>query len=266
MMEWMLYLAAGALAGAMAGLLGIGGGFIIVPVMLFLLPLSGVSDAYLMHAAIGTSLATICVTSVVSFRAHHSRGSVDWPYVKLLAPGILVGAFLSGVVADFLSSSVLAVIFALGAVLMAIQIWLAKQPEQAPDKPSRSAVFITAAAIGCGSGLVGIGGGSLVVPYLHYLGEKITRCVGTAAACGLPIALAGTSSYVVMGWDARMPDFSFGYIYLPGFLGIIIASSLTAPLGVKLAHKLPAQKLKKVFAVFLFLVGIHIALKQLNIF
>lgn len=260
----MLYLAAGALAGVMAGLLGIGGGFIIVPVMLFLLPLSGVSDAFLMHAAIGTSLATICVTSIVSFRAHHNRGSVDWPYVKLLAPGIVLGALLSGVVADFLSSSVLSLIFALGAVLMAIQIWLAKQPQVAPESPARYKVFITASAIGCGSGLVGIGGGSLVVPYLHYLGEKITRCVGTAAACGLPIAVAGTASYVVMGWDADMPELSLGYIYLPGFLGIIIASSLTAPFGVRLAHKLPADKLKKIFAVFLLLVGLQIAFKQLS--
>ena len=202
--------------------------------------------------------------TIVSFRAHHKRGSVDWPYVKLLAPGIVLGALLSGVVADFLSSSVLSLIFALGAVLMAIQIWLAKQPQVAPESPARYKVFITASAIGCGSGLVGIGGGSLVVPYLHYLGEKITRCVGTAAACGLPIAVAGTTSYVVMGWDADMPELSLGYIYLPGFLGIIIASSLTAPLGVRLAHKLPADKLKKIFAVFLLLVGLQIAFKQLS--
>ncbi len=264
MTEWILYLIAGAGAGLLAGLLGIGGGFVIVPAFLYLLPLSGIPESHLMHVAIGTSLATICVTSVVSFRSHHKRGAVDWPYVRLLAPGILVGALLSGVIADFLPSNVLALIFGTGAVLMSIHIWLSKQPEQARERPSGFAVSVTAAAMGCASGLVGIGGGSLVVPYLHYLGEQMTRCVGTAAACGLPIAIAGSLSYAVMGWNATMPQFSLGYIYLPAFLGIIVASSLTAPLGVRLAHVLPAAHLKRVFAVFLLLIGIRIIFKHLG--
>nr|WP_246128548.1 sulfite exporter TauE/SafE family protein [Pleionea sediminis] len=248
----------------MAGLLGIGGGFIIVPVLLFLLPKSGVPADILMHACIGTSLATICITSISSFRSHHKRGSVDWQYFKLLVPGIVVGALLSGVVADFLASDVLAYIFGAGAMVMALQIWFSKQPEAAVEKSGAMTIFAVASGIGCGSGLVGIGGGSLVVPYLHYLGERITRCVGTASACGLPIALAGTASYVVMGWNASMPEFSLGYIHLPAFLGIIVASSLTAPLGVRLAHWLPAQQLKKVFAVFLLLVGIRIIINHLG--
>ncbi len=264
MYDWLFYLGTGALAGIMAGLLGIGGGFILVPVLLFLLPRSGVPQDIVMHAAIGTSLATICITSISSLRSHHRRGSVDWVYVRFLAPGIILGALMSGVIADFLSSEVLAYIFALGAVAMALQIWFSKQPEVAPQKPGKLAVTTTAAGIGCASGLVGIGGGSLVVPYLHYLGESITRCVGTAAACGLPIAIAGALSYAVMGWDAAMPEFALGYIYLPAFLGIIVASSLTAPVGVWLAHKLPAQQLKKVFAGFLLLVGIQIIVNHLG--
>jgi uncharacterized membrane protein YfcA len=129
MIDWIWYLTAGAFAGFMAGLLGIGGGFVIVPVLLLLLPLSGIADAYLMHVAVGTSLATICITSVSSLRAHHKRNSVDWSYVRLLAPGIVVGALVAGVVADQLTSSVLALIFGLGALLMAGQIWLARQPD-----------------------------------------------------------------------------------------------------------------------------------------
>ncbi len=264
MIDWILYLIAGAFAGIMAGLLGIGGGFIIVPVFLVLLPMSGIPDGHLMHVAVGTSLATICVTSVASFRSHHKRGSVDWPYVKLLAPGIVTGALMAGVVADQLSSATLALVFGSGALVMAVQIWLARQPETARARPGKLSVLLTASGIGCASALVGIGGGSLVVPYLHYLGEKITRCVGTAAACGLPIALAGTLSYVVMGWDAVMPEFSLGYIYLPAFLGIIVTSSLTAPLGVRLAHYLPANQLKRVFAIFLALVGLKIIFQNLG--
>ncbi len=264
MIDWILYLVAGAIAGLMAGLLGIGGGFVIVPVFLILLPMSGIAEAHLMHVAVGTSLATICITSISSFRAHHKRGAVDWPYVKLLAPGIVAGALTAGVVADQLSSAVLAMIFGVGAVLMAVQIWLARQPEVARERPAKLGVLLTASGIGCASALVGIGGGSLVVPYLHYLGEKMTRCVGTAAACGLPIAIAGTLSYVVMGWDAQMPEFSLGYIYLPAFLGIIVTSSLTAPLGVRLAHYLPARQLKRVFAVFLAVVGVKIIIQNLG--
>jgi hypothetical protein len=264
MIDWILYLIAGAIAGVMAGLLGIGGGFVIVPALLVLLPLSGVPEAFVMHVAVGTSLATICVTSWVSFSSHHRRGAVDWDYVKLLAPGIVIGALLAGVVADALSSATLALIFGVGAILMAIQIGLSRQPTVARARPGRLPILLTATSIGCLSGLVGIGGGSLVVPYLHYLGEKMTRCVGTAAACGMPIAVAGTLSYGVMGWSKPLPDYSLGYIYLPAFFGIIAASSLTAPLGVRLAHNLPAGQLKRIFAMFLAVVGLKIIIQNLG--
>ncbi|MCO7225142.1 sulfite exporter TauE/SafE family protein [Pleionea sp. CnH1-48] len=258
MFEWILYLIAGAVAGISAGLLGIGGGFIIVPVLLFMLPQSGVPAEMVMHVAVGTSLATICITSISSLTAHHRRGSVAWHWVRQLTPGIVVGAALAGVIADQLPSRVLAILFGLGGIAMSIQIWRDKQSAKGHGQPSKWQTSLVATGFGCLSGLVGIGGGSLVVPYLNYLGEKITHCVGTAAACGLPIALAGALSYMVVGWNENLPQWSLGYIYVPAFSGIIVASSLTAPLGARLAHYLPAKQLKRVFAVFLAVVGARI--------
>ncbi|WMS85753.1 sulfite exporter TauE/SafE family protein [Pleionea litopenaei] len=263
-MEWLVYLIIGAVAGLMAGLLGIGGGFIIVPALLVLLPLFGVDSSIVMQAAVGTSLATIVVTSLSSLLAHHRKQSVDWWMVKRLVPGIFIGGLLSGWVADSLSSDTLGIIFGCGSLGMAFQIWWAKQPHQARTTPGMVQVAGVSMAIGTASGLVGIGGGSLIVPYLHVLGEKITRCIGTAAACGLPLAAAGALSYAIMGSHAPMPEFSLGYIYLPAFLGIIVASIVTAPIGAKLAHRLPAQKLKKLFALFLLFVGVRIIYKFLG--
>lgn len=267
-MEWILYLLAGAVAGLLAGLLGIGGGFVIVPALLFLLPLSGVPAEILMHVAIGTSLATICVTSIASFSAHHRRGSVNWHYFAYLGPGIVVGALVSGLIADYLSARWLGIIFGVGAILMALQIGLSRQKNSSQPIAAQSSInpmiYPSSVAIGCASGLVGIGGGSLVVPLLLRFGQPITRAVGTAAACGLPLALAGTASYIIAGWDNRFSSLAIGYIYLPAFLGIILASVLTAPLGARLAHWLPAEQLKKVFAAFLLFVGIRICIKFLG--
>ncbi|NVJ59035.1 MAG: sulfite exporter TauE/SafE family protein [Gammaproteobacteria bacterium] len=264
MYEWTIYLIVGGLAGLLAGLLGIGGGFVIVPALILVLPMSGVPEAIVMHVAIGTSLATICVTSISSFSAHHKRGSVNWQYFRLLTPGIVLGAIGSGLIADYLSSQWLGAIFGIGAILMAVQILLARQPSSAQEHQNKTLLFSSSAAIGCASGLVGIGGGSLVVPLMLRFGQSITRAVGTAAACGLPLAVAGAVSYAIVGWDREFSQLAIGYIYLPAFLGIILTSILTAPLGARLAHWLPAEQLKKVFAAFLLIIGIRICIKFLG--
>lgn len=269
MIEWWIFLLVGAFAGLLAGLLGIGGGFVIVPVALVLFPEFGISDEYLMHTAVATSLATICITSISSMQSHHQKGAVDWEYVKLLAPGIVAGSLFAGAMADKIPSVALSVLFGIGAMLMAIKMAFgAKQSDNtiflSAVKPHKAQVVASASVIGGLSTLVGIGGGSLIVPYLHHLGEKMTRCVGTAAACGLPIALAGSLGFIFSGRNANMPEYSLGFIYLPAFFGIIAASVFTAPVGARLAHKLPAQQLKRVFAVFLLLVGLRILLKQLG--
>ncbi|NVK86768.1 MAG: sulfite exporter TauE/SafE family protein [Gammaproteobacteria bacterium] len=261
-MEWLVYLITGAVAGVMAGLLGIGGGFVIVPALVFLLPQFGVDSAIVMHVAVGTSLATIVVTASSSLWAHHKRQGVNWVMFRRLSPGIVVGALLSGWLADQLATQWLALIFGCGAMLMSLQIVLAQQPQPRAQPPSFITQSLVATLFGSASGLVGIGGGSLVVPYLHYLGERMTVCIGTAASCGLPLALAGSISFAWAGSDAPVPQFSLGYIYLPAFLGIIIASTATAPLGAKLAHVLPAPLLKKIFAVFLAIVGAQIIIKS----
>ncbi|MEE4243790.1 MAG: sulfite exporter TauE/SafE family protein [Kangiellaceae bacterium] len=260
--SWLLFLAVGALAGLLAGLLGIGGGFVIVPALMIVLPTKGFSPEHFMHVALGTSLATITVTSLSSMWSHHKRGGVDWRYFVTLAPGVLIGALLSGVIADAIPAKPLAILFGSLALLMMVQLFRSNPNQGAANEMKTWQVVITSGGIGCLSGLTGIGGGSIVAPYLHFLGERIERCVGTASATGLPIALAGSISYWLMGLDESLPEGAIGYIYLPAFLGIIVTSILTAPIGAWLAHKLPQRVLVNVYAIFLLLTGVYVIGKQ----
>ncbi len=256
-----IFILIGLSAGFLAGLLGIGGGFILVPALLFFLPETGISNHYLTHVAVATSLATVVVTSLVSSFSHHRLDQVNWSLVRLLSPGILLGAFIAGWLADKLSSEWLVVLFSMVALAMGLRLLLSKEL-----RPSRLVIGwlplqgITS-LIGTLSALVGIGGGSFIVPLCHFKGERIAKCVGTAAACGFPIALAGSLSFIGAGWNESLSKYNLGYIYLPAFLGIIIASSLTAPLGAYCAKRLPAAQLKQFFALFLMIMGFYILLK-----
>lgn len=252
----LLYVALGAFAGVMAGLLGVGGGLIIVPVLAWILHGQQVNDALVMHIAIGTSLATIVVTSLSSIRAHHQRGAVLWPVVWQLTPGIVVGAWLGAAVADLLSSVVLTKIFAVFVLLVAAQIAFGAKPAPHRGLPGTPGLLATGGVIGVVSAIVGIGGGSLTVPFLTWCNTSIRQSVATSAACGLPIALAGSMGFIAAGLNATdLPAWSLGYIYGPALIGVAAASMFSAPLGAKLAHTLPTEILKKVFAVFLALVG-----------
>ena len=260
-MEYAIYLGTGAVAGILAGLLGVGGGLFIVPVLLFVLPISGVSSDSLMLIAVATSLATIVITSISSVRAHHKRGAVQWSIFWRLTPGIVLGAWLGAFVADWLSNLVLTAFFGCAVILIGIQMWFAKQPEQGNYQPGRIAYGSSGVVIGMISAMIGIGGGSLTVPLLHYWRKPIVKAVATAAAGGLPIALAGTLGFVYTGWQApNLPTMSLGYVYLPAAGLILISSSLFAPLGAHWAHRVNATVLKKIFAVFLILVGIKVLL------
>ncbi len=252
----LLYLVLGAFAGVMAGLLGVGGGLIIVPILAWIFHGQQISDAIVMHLAIGTSLATIIVTSLSSIRAHHRRGAVLWPVVWQLTPGIIIGAWLGSVVADLLSSVALTKIFAVFVLMVAAQIAFGAKPAPHRGLPDTSGMVATGGVIGAISAIVGIGGGSLTVPFLTWCNTPIRQSVATSAACGLPIALAGSIGFIVTGFNAvGLPAWSLGYVYGPALVGIVIASVFSAPLGAKLAHTLPTEILKKVFAVFLALVG-----------
>ncbi|MBT8449840.1 MAG: sulfite exporter TauE/SafE family protein, partial [Gammaproteobacteria bacterium] len=216
---------------------------------------------HLMVIAVATSLATIVVTSISSVRAHHKRGAVQWPILWMLTPGILIGAWLGALTADWLSNVVLTGFFGSAVILIGLQMWLAKQPEQGQYEPGRLAYGGSGIFIGWVSAMIGIGGGSLTVPLLHYWRKPMVKAVATAAAGGLPIAMGGTLGFIYAGWGVSdLPAHSLGYVYLPAAGLIVVSSSLFAPLGAHWAHRVKAAQLKKGFAVFLILVGIKVLL------
>jgi uncharacterized membrane protein YfcA len=256
MMFWLLYLLTGAIVGVLAGLLGIGGGVIIVPLLTFTFVAQQFPEVYILHLALGTSLATIIFTSISSFRAHHARGAVNWAAVKALAPGILIGTFLGTWVAAQLTSRFLSVFFVCFLYYVALQLLLNIRPSSTRTLPGPTGMFGVGGIIGGVSSLVGIGGGSLTVPFLNWCNQSIHTAVGTSAAVGLPIAVAGTFGYLLNGLAvADLPAGSVGFIYLPALFGVAVVSYFTAPFGVRLAHRLPVARLKKIFAVFLMLMG-----------
>ena len=257
----LFYLTLGLFAGVMAGLLGVGGGLIIVPTLAWIFHHQQVDDAIVMHLAIGTSLATIVVTSISSVRAHHRRGAVLWPIFWRLTPGIVVGAWLGAAIADALPSAMLSKVFAVFVLTVAAQMGFGAKPAPHRELPGTAGMLTAGGVIGAVSAIVGIGGGSLTVPFLTWCNIAIRQAVATSSACGLPIALAGALGFVVTGLNAAgRPDWSLGYVYGPALVGITLTSMLSAPLGAKLAHTLPTEMLKKVFAAFLTLVGVKMLL------
>lgn len=259
-MESLLYLLAGALAGLLSGLFGVGGGLIIVPILVALFSLQHFADAHIMHLALGSSLATIVVTSLASARAHHRRDNVDWAVVGRITPGIVLGTLLGSQLATCLDSDGLKAIFAIFVLAVATQMLLNLRPNPHRQLPGSLATSFVGGIIGVVSSLVGIGGGTLSVPFLLYCNTAIHRAIGTSAAIGLPIALAGATGYVLAGWgQTNLPQYSVGFLYLPAVAGIAIASSLTAPFGVMLAQRFSAKGLKRLFAILLYGIGVKMA-------
>nr|WP_284730694.1 sulfite exporter TauE/SafE family protein [Shewanella jiangmenensis] len=251
----------GAFVGFMAGLLGIGGGLMIVPALLYLLPKVGFDADFLPHVAIATSLSAIILTSLSSARAHHGRGNIDWSLLKLLAPAVLVGALASGFIAERIAAAHLKQVFAIFVILMAIHMAYPVKTESNRALPSTLPLFVMVALIALVAGLMGIGGGVLLVPLLTFFGIAMRTAVGVSAGTGLLIALSGSLSYVLAGWNASgMPEFTLGYVYLPALFGIVCTSMLTAPLGARAASSWPTALLKKIFALLLTVIGIKLVL------
>ena len=245
------YLVFGAVAGVIAGLLGVGGGIVVVPALFWFFTAQGFSQEIIMQMALGTSLAAIMFTSISSFRAHHRRGAVLWPIVKAITPGILIGTFAGSCVAAKLPTGFLKGFFVCFLYYVAIQMLLNIKPKASRQIPGQAGMFGAGFGIGAVSSLVGIGGGTLSVPFMVWCNIAMHTAVGTSAAIGFPIALAGTVGYVVNGLGAaNLPPLSFGYIYLPALVGVAAVSILTAPYGARLAHKLPVPTLKRFFALF----------------
>jgi uncharacterized membrane protein YfcA len=256
MTEIALYLATGAVAGLSAGLLGIGGGLIIVPILFLIFSSQAVPAEHVMHMALATSLATIIVTSFASASAHHKRSAVLWPVVFNLSPGIVVGAWLGAIFASTLTSEILRPVFGLFELLVAIHLLVNYKPATHSSSISRTRSMSGGMVIGAISSIVGIGGGTLTVPFLLWHNISIRNAVASSAACGFPIAVAGTAAYIVSGWNTEgLPAFTLGFVSLPAFTVIIITSMMAAPAGAALAHKLPEKTLRMVFALFLLALG-----------
>ncbi|WP_213909619.1 sulfite exporter TauE/SafE family protein [Stutzerimonas nitrititolerans] len=257
-MEFVLYLGLGALAGVLAGLFGVGGGLVIVPVLVFSFTLHGFAPEILTHLAIGTSLATIVFTSFNSILAHHRKGAVRWPLVLWMTAGIVVGAALGSLTAEAIQGPQLQKIIGMFAILMAVQMGFDFLPKASGDVPGKPGLSIAGVVIGWASAIFGIGGGSLTVPFLCWRSVPIQQAIGTSAACGLPIAIAGALSFMVVGWqNEQLPEWSLGFVYLPAMVGIAATSMLFARLGANLAHRLSPTLLKRLFALLLVTVGIN---------
>lgn len=257
MTELAVYLALGAVAGLLAGLFGVGGGLIIVPVLAWMFAAQGLHADVIMHLAVGTSLASIWLTSLMSIRAHHARGAVDWTLVRKLALGIVIGALAGSVIADRLPTVALQRIFGVFELFVAAQMLLVSRYQAHFNLPGQFGLTVAGSIIGVVSAIIGIGGGTLTVPFLVWCRVPMIQAVATSAACGLPIAIAGAFGFILMGWnDAQLPAWSSGYLYWPAWLGIVIASSLTAGLGAHLGHRLPAAKLRQLFALLLLGMGV----------
>ncbi len=256
----------GLATGFLAGLLGIGGGMLIGPFMTIILSATGIGADLAVKMAIATSMATIMFTSISSVRAHHKRGAVRWDIVKGLAPGIVLGgAIASAGVFALLKGTALAIFFALFVGFSATQMFLDKKPKPSRQMPGTAGQVAAGSLIGFLSGLVGAGGGFISVPFMVAHNISIINAVATSAALGFPIALANTVGYVVSGTSLPgLPPHSLGYVWLPALGVIACCSVLTAPWGAKMAHRLPVAKLKRVFALILYVLAAYMLWKGLQ--
>ena len=254
----LVYLAVGLVAGVLAGLLGVGGGLVIVPALIWTYRLLGIDGTVVAHLAIGTSLATIVMTSLSAIRAHQRRGAVLWPLAVRIAPGMVVGAWGGALLAERLSGVWLQRVFAGFILLIGVRMLFGLAPRARRALPGPIGLSAAGLAIGAVSALVGIGGGSLTVPFLSRCSLSMRNAVATSSACGLPIALVGAIGYLALGWgDSRLPPGATGFVYWPAFVGVTLASMTSAPFGARLAHDLPVATLRRVFAVLLLGVAVQ---------
>ncbi len=258
MESFFLYAGLGVFAGVIAGFFGVGGGLIIVPVLVTIFQGKGFDENVLVHIAIGTSLATIVITSVSSVYAHHKRGAVLWSVFRIITPGIIAGALLGAVIANFLPGAQLRIVFGVFELIVAGYMAWDFIPAPHRNLPRHFVFNITGILIGMVSSVIGIGGGTMTVPFLTWCNVSIRNAVATSSACGLPIAIAGTTGFILTGWpEATLPEWSTGYIYWPAFLGIVTASVVFAPVGARLTHALPVSITKRFFSLLLVFLGIR---------
>ncbi len=252
----LLYLVSGAITGIIAGLLGVGGGIVIVPMLTTLFAWQHFPPDQIQHMALGTSFAAIIFTSFSSFMSHHKRGAVRWDIWKSMTPGILAGTFGGSWIAAGLSTAVLRGFFACFLVVVGVRMLLESKSKPGRELPGTKGLAGVGGIIGFISSFAGIGGGTMSIPFMTWCNVPIQVAVGTSAALGLPIALAGALGYIWNGWGVPgLPSWSLGFIYLPSLAALVVASMLTAPIGVRISHALPVGKLKRCFGIFVCLMA-----------
>ena len=260
---WPAYLILGTVVGFFAGLLGIGGGLVIVPVLTFIFTAQDFPPDRILHLALGTTMAAIIFSSVASLRTHHVHGAVNWQVVKFITPGIILGTLGGATVVSMLSSHFLSIVFVVFIYYAATQMLLNIRPKPSRTLPGRLGMLAAGSVIGAISSFVAIGGGLLTIPFLSLCNVKLQHAIGTAAAVGFPIAVAGAVGYMINGMaqSEPLPEYSLGYVYLPALGWIILGSTLTAPLGAKTTHVMQTATLRKIFVVLLYLLGTRMLIR-----
>jgi len=255
----------GCAVGFLAGLLGVGGGMLLVPFITLIVSSRGVETGLAVKMAIATSMATILFTSLSSVRAHHRRGAVRWDLVRHVSPGIVAGGLLAGAGAfSLLKGRWLGLFFGVFIAFMATQMLFKREVRADRALPGPRGMLAAGGIIGVISAIVGAGGGFVTVPFLTRSNVRIHEAVATSAACGFPIALAGTVGYIIAGWNLQLPAGTVGYVYLPALVCIVATSMLTAPLGAKIAHAMSVAGLKRVFALLLYALCAYMLWKGLT--
>lgn len=261
-MDWVIPLAgllgAGLAAGFAGGVFGIGGGFVVVPALLLMMPLLGGDKAQYAHVAIGTSAATIIITSIRSVMAHHKRGSVDFEILRTWAPWIVIGDGLGVLLASHVNGHVLTIIFATGVLLMSLNFLIPQLGDKVltDEMPTGVVRLGIAGGLGTFSSLLGIGGGTIAIMVMTLCGRSIHRAVATASGIGTLIAVPSAIGFAIIGLrETGLPWGSVGFVNIPATLAIASMSIMTAPLGVAAAHALEPRMLKRTFGIYLIVIS-----------
>lgn len=258
----LLLLLAGSLAGFIAGLFGVGGGIVVVPVALWVLHAQNVESDYIQHIAVGTSLSVMVFSTFVSSLGHYRKKVIHFGVFKSMAPGIVIGSITGSMLASYIPSKSLQVVFIVFAYLVSVKTLLGYNPNSAWSLPKPAGIFGVGSLVGGISGLLGIGGGVFNVPFLLACKVPIKNAVGTSATLSWSVAISGAISYIWSGLQIdNLPEGTLGFCYLPVALTLVITTSVFAPLGVKLAHALPAKPMRIIFGLMLLVVSTQILFK-----
>jgi uncharacterized membrane protein YfcA len=253
---WLGYVAIGAAVGFFAGMLGIGGGAIMVPLLVILFDAQGLPKSHILHLAVGTGMATILFTSVASVRAHASRGAIRWDIARNITPGILVGGLVGSWIASFIPPLVFAALFTAVIYIAATNLLIDRKPKPSREAPGFAGMSVFGFVVSAASAFAAIGGAFLTVPFMLWCNVPMLPAIGTAAVIGFPIALSGTVGFIATGLrETGLPPYTVGFVYLPALAGIVVTSMLMAPVGAAAAHRLPTVWLKRIFAVLFYVMA-----------